>query len=177
MTIDIDTVAARAQWSNPQVPDHIKALVKAVIAKYCGWLNHYGKKEWDGHNEQLKAEYPYKPYKPGTFLEQEVNEYADTSVEFWRKVDERILLELTPYDGDDGGPATLWVIAERDWHFEDRGEKQLLPGGVEPRPVKSVVEDDTYTLHVILQEFDANYSVVYNKTEEEFGKRKEAAYR
>lgn len=128
---------------------HHKALVDATIEKYCEWLNSFNTETWTVN------------YTPAHFLDKGTNEYADLQFEVVRESTDIVdhgLFIITPIDGDDGGPATLFVHAERNWHYKRpckyEGGRMIDPGDYTP-----IFEGD-YTIGFILQQFDTLFSPV-----------------
>lgn len=130
----------------PDVQPRHWTLVEEVTRLYCDWLNSFNTTgDW--------------VYTTDHFLDKSCNPYCDPEG-MVRKLEEPIIpgeeathLMLTMWDGDDGGPATLYVYAEPNWHYKDLNS--------EPKDY-TVIYDGTYQIKFILQEFDTMFSHVYN---------------
>lgn len=136
---------------NDGLEPHHKHLVDTATTHYCEWLNSFTHPEYDDHI-----------YTPAQFLNKDTNEYADVKLEVIREsldiVDHGLFI-LTMYDGDDGGPATLFVHAERDWHYTRLASYYKSGQRDDPGDYTPIFED-TYTIGFILQEFDTLFSPV-----------------
>lgn len=128
---------------NEGLEPHLKHLVEDAVWHYCTWLNSFaieGYGDWD--------------FTPNHFLNPKRNEYADLTIEAVSDEDpELCIYKLTMFNGDDGGPATLFVHAERDWHYKRLG-KDFENNDY------TVIYEDTFTIGFILQWFDTLYSPV-----------------
>jgi hypothetical protein len=120
-------------WQDENVPERHKAVIVYAIDSLCLWLN-------NGDHDMVKyiASGDIEPYTPNTFLNTDINRYAATRVTFARETEVYLYLELSVYDGDDGGAQTLFVHAEPH-------------------------RDGTYSLCSILHEFDTNYTSIYTR--------------
>lgn len=138
--------------TNGQVPlDDLPLLHQDVVRKaigiYVRWLNQYLDDDPTNPSEFR--------YSTDHFLDKSVNPHADLSVHVIRDDGpdyfNGFYAEITPYDGDDGGPATLFLYADNY--------------GADPNNL-----DDEYDVRFILQEFDTMFSPVYSGEPEELFK-------
>ena len=158
------------------VEDRHKRLIQKTTEIYVEWLNQYVEEA-----EEFR-------YTVGHFLDPEVNQFADVRVYNFREQrgSSRVTFELNMFDGDDGGPSRLFIIADRNYHYETTGRKRkgsyeeyaILEYGGNPDGTNIVAEeshtvefiydetrliwDNEYTIGCIIQEFDTMFSFVYD---------------
>jgi len=158
------------------VEDRHKRLIQKTTEIYVEWLNQYNL----GDDSFV--------YTIEHFLDSTENEFADVRVYNFRerRGSPRVTFELNMFDGDDGGPARLSVIADRVYHYETTGRKRkgsyeeyaILEYGGNPDGTNIVAEeshtvefiydetrliwDNEYTIGCIIQEFDTMFSFVYD---------------
>jgi len=159
-------------WADLQ---RYKALIEKSVDIYCTFLNQFIEDIED--NDEIPV------YHKGVFLDKDQNPYSHTTIRFLHEEEGRLYMQLSVYDGEDGGPANLYVYADRDWHYEKTGrtikatreEYEILeyrkggPNVVADKPTtvpfeyeeQNHVWDDTYTIKAIIQEFDTMFTPVF----------------
>jgi hypothetical protein len=115
-----------------------KYIREDVLVKYVEYLNRNRIHDWETH------------YTVGHFTDTDVNRYAETHVVFIREVPSILspstILHLYVSDGDDGGGAQLFVIAERIWSYTVKDGYHFK---------------DEYQTKNIIQSFDTLYTTVF----------------
>lgn len=115
-------------------------LIRESVGKFVEYLNAND----DGYNE--------RPYTVGWFLDTAENKYADTSPVFLREDDDErdlLYMELSVYDGDDGGPSMLYIHAERNWVYDSNAGTR--------------VDEESYRLCSVVHEFDTMWTAIYQR--------------
>jgi hypothetical protein len=146
----------------PVEPRHEALLRRVVEEKVIPWLNSFA--DADGFILSA-AEFDPK---------QDKNSETQIEMVYEPEGDDRLLMYAAAGNGDDGGPMYLIIHAERDSTIRFTGNRVTAPApwlGKEPdtHTYEQTVTDwlDTYSLDLVVQEFDTQFSVVYDRTAEE----------